>query len=219
MSVREMKIALWPIDNLIPFEANSKKHPPEQVAQIAQSIARFGFDQPIVVDKHGVIIKGHGRRLGAKHLNLKQVPVLVRDDLTPEQVKAARLADNRVAISDIDPELLRVELGDVDAALLEGIFDAKELDFMGADLGAMNAEAFVSDMGAVVDAQKKDIEERMEGAKGGRVPVAKALGFKDISASSQIIVSKLMARAESFTGLQGAEAFVKWADTQLQLGA
>ncbi|HHP0317040.1 phage tail protein (plasmid) [Acinetobacter baumannii] len=84
---------MWIVDDVKPYELNAKIHSEEQVAKIAESIARFGWDQPIVVDKNGVIIKGHGRRLAAIKLGLIEVPVLVRDDLNEEQVKAARLAD------------------------------------------------------------------------------------------------------------------------------
>ncbi len=89
----ELKIQMWIVDDVKPYELNAKIHSEEQVAKIAESIARFGWDQPIVVDKNGVIIKGHGRRLAAIKLGLIEVPVLVRDDLNEEQVKAARLAD------------------------------------------------------------------------------------------------------------------------------
>lgn len=89
----ELKIQMWIVDDVKPYELNAKIHSEEQVAKIAESIARFGWDRPIVVDKNGVIIKGHGRRLAAIKLGLIEVPVLVRDDLNEEQVKAARLAD------------------------------------------------------------------------------------------------------------------------------
>lgn len=212
------KIVMWPVGHVIPYETNVKKHPAEQVAKIAESITRFGWDQPIVVDKHGVIIKGHGRRLAAISLGKAEVPVLVRADLTPEQVKAARLADNRAALSDIDPEMLRAELvslGEALTAQLDGIFETKELDYLVADLGAINTDAFVEDMGKVVDDQKKDVDKRLDNVKGGRVPVVKALGFKDLPAAGQIVVSSLMARAEATTGLTGGEAFLAWAETQL----
>ena len=215
----DIKIELWPIGNLIPYELNSKKHPPEQVAKIAKSIENFKFDQPIVVDKHGVIIKGHGRRLGAMALGLKMVPVVVRDDLTPEQVKAARVSDNRSAISDIDSEIFKQELAQIDLDLLRGISDDKELDYLASDLGAVNDGAFVTDMAGIVSDQKKDVENRLNNVKEGRVTLAKAFGFKDISAANQIVISRVMAKAEAFTGLQGDAAFVKWADTQLQLSA
>ena len=139
----ELKIQMWIIDDVKPYELNAKIHSEEQVAKIAESIARFGWDQPIVVDKNGVIIKGHGRRLAAIKLGLIEVPVLVRDDLNEEQVKAARLADNRVAIGDIDADLLKLELQSINIEFLEEIFDSKELEFMQADLSEMNVDVIV----------------------------------------------------------------------------
>jgi len=119
------------INSLIPYVSNTKKHPSSQVDKLAGAIAEFGFDQPIVVDGDGIIIKGHGRLLASKKLKLKEVPVLVRTDLTPAQVKAARIADNRLAESEWDEDLLKVELLDLknssfDLALTG--FDTKELD-------------------------------------------------------------------------------------------
>jgi ParB-like chromosome segregation protein Spo0J len=79
--------------SLTPYSNNAKTHPVEQVDKIAASIASFGFDQPIVVDGDGVIIKGHGRREASLRLGLDNVPVLVRTDLSVAEIKAARLAD------------------------------------------------------------------------------------------------------------------------------
>lgn len=204
----------WPIENLTPYELNSKKHEKEQVARIVQSILKFGFDQPIVVDKHGVIIKGHGRRLAALELGMTHVDVIVRDDLTPDQVRAARLADNQVAISDTDTDMLRAELEDMGPEgldLLGGIFDAKELEFHTADLGAVNTTVFVDDMESVLADQKRDMEERSEKVAEDRVPLAKAFGFKDISANAQIHINRLMAKAQAATGLEGGEALAVYA--------
>lgn len=118
------------ITSLIPYVSNTKKHPDSQIDKLAGAIAEFGFDQPIVVDGDGVIIKGHGRLLASKKLQLNQVPVLVRTDLTPAQVKAARISDNRIAESEWDEELLKIELIDLQASgfnlELTG-FDAKEI--------------------------------------------------------------------------------------------
>ncbi|MCY1205738.1 hypothetical protein D9M72_172940 [compost metagenome] len=220
----DVKITLWPLENLIPYELNAKKHDAEQVAKIAESIKRYKWTQPIVVDKFGVIINGHGRRLAAMLLGPDSptpgfAPVWQRSDLTPEQVRAARLADNRAAISDMDSEKLMLDMAGIDHELLTGIFDDKELNFLSVDHGEMNVGAFVSDMGAVVEGQKEDVARRMDNVKAQRIPLAKAFGFKDLSASDQIIVSNLMAKAEALTGLQGDAAFIKWADTQLQLSA
>ena len=217
MSKKEASIVLerWPIENLIPYELNVKKHDKEQVARIVQAISRFGFDQPIVVDKNGLIIKGHGRRLAALELGMKTVPVWCRRDLSDAEARAARLSDNRVAISDIDPELLRLELSDLEVDL-SGIFDVKELDFAVADLGALNPAAFVTDMGEVLEGQRRDMDERSERANDPsvRIPLAKAFGFKDISSAGQIAIANLMAKAEAATGLKNDEALVAFATAQ-----
>jgi len=109
--------------SLIPYANNTKTHPPDQIARIAASIAAFGFDQPIVIDERRVIIKGHGRYLASLQLGLQKVPVVVRTDLTPAEVKAARIADNKSAESPWDEELLRLEL----QSLEEHDFDLESL--------------------------------------------------------------------------------------------
>ena len=108
MEVKNVAIGL-----LKPYAKNAKKHPDEQVDKIARSIKEFGFKQPIVVDKKNVVIIGHGRLLAAKRLGLLEVPVVVADDLTPEQVNALRLADNKVAESPWDDALVFEELQDI----------------------------------------------------------------------------------------------------------
>ncbi len=106
------KIVMTPIEELIPYVKNVKRHPPKQIDALAGQIHEFGFDQPIVVDKDFVIIKGHGRLEAARKLNLKEVPVIVADHLDEYQVKAARLADNVLpTYGEVDTDLLKFELG------------------------------------------------------------------------------------------------------------
>ena len=112
---------------LTPYSNNAKTHPTEQIDKIAASIASFGFDQPIVVDIDGVIIKGHGRREACLRLALDSVPVLVRQDLSVAEIKASRIADNKTAESPFDEEALRLEF----EALMEHDFD---LSLTGFDL-------------------------------------------------------------------------------------
>jgi DNA modification methylase len=106
-----LQVELWPIDRLLPYAANARTHPDEQVAQIAGSIAEFGFNVPCLVDDRGVLIAGHGRILAAKRLGLQQVPVIRLGHLTDAQARAFRLADNRIALNaGWDDELLSAEL-------------------------------------------------------------------------------------------------------------
>lgn len=212
---KEFKIVWRSPKDLIPYENNVKEHTPEQIAKLCEAIKRTKFDVPIVVDGDGVIIKGHGRRLAALELGLDQVPVIVRSDLTREQARLARLADNRVAISNIDGDMLRDELSDMDLGM-DGIFDAKELEFLEADLGTMNIDAFVTDsMDSVLEKQKSDVEDRTDKVSAADVPLAKAFGFKTVAAASVLVISQLMARAEATTGLKGEFALVAWAENTI----
>jgi DNA modification methylase len=106
-----LQVETWPIDRLLPYAANARTHPDEQIAQIAGSIAEFGFNVPCLVDDHGVLIAGHGRILAAKRLGIDQVPVIRLGHLTDAQARAFRLADNRIALNaGWDEALLAAEL-------------------------------------------------------------------------------------------------------------
>ena len=107
---------------ITPYEKNAKKHPKKQIEQVANSIKEFGMNQPIVVDKQGVIVVGHGRYEACKSLGwseeeiLKYVKVV---DLTEEQAKAYRLADNKLNESDWDMNLVVEELKGLSNEMLE----------------------------------------------------------------------------------------------------
>src|ERR1700693_5077304 len=104
-------IELWPVDKLIPFARNPRTHSDAQVAQIAASIAEFGFNNPILVDSKAGIIAGHGRLLAARKLQLTEVPVIVLDHLTEAQKRAYIIVDNQLAMNaGWDDEILRAEL-------------------------------------------------------------------------------------------------------------
>lgn len=213
--MKELKIELWPIEKVKPYEKNVKIHDKKQVEKIAESIRNFGWDQPIVVDKDGVIIKGHGRTLAAKSLGLEKVPVLVRDDLTEDQVKAARVADNRVAIGDIDTEMLQKELADIDLDL-DGIFDPKELEFLGSDMTEMNLDAIEDDIVAEMSRRSEEMKSHIADVEDKSVRIGDALGFKKIKGSDQRPIVRFIARIEQETGLQGAEAFVAFAKNYIK---
>lgn len=95
MKTNAMKVELWPIDKLIPYARNARTMTAAAVDKVAASIQEFGWRQPIVVDANRVIIAGHTRLAAARKLGLKKVPVFTASDLTPAQVKAYRLMDNR----------------------------------------------------------------------------------------------------------------------------
>ncbi|MCC6591759.1 MAG: site-specific DNA-methyltransferase, partial [Xanthomonadales bacterium] len=132
------KIEQWPTAKLVPYARNARTHSDAQVAQIAASIAEFGFTNPILAGSDGVIVAGHGRLAAAQKLGLDAVPVVVLDHLTPTQRRALVIADNRIAENaGWDEELLRVEL--------EGLQDEGfDLDLTGFDADAL-AELIAGD--------------------------------------------------------------------------
>lgn len=109
-----MKIIEKELKELKPYENNPRKNG-DAVEYVANSIKEFGFKVPIIVDKDDVIVAGHTRYLAANSLGLKTVPVIVADDLTPDQVKAFRIADNKTAEKAVwDESLLSIELEGLD---------------------------------------------------------------------------------------------------------
>ena len=109
-----MKIEFWLIDKLIPFARNARKIPQAAIDKVAASIREFGWRQPIVVDADRVVVAGHVRLLAAKQLGEKTVPVHVATGLTPGQIQAFRLMDNRShEETGWDLELLGLEMAEL----------------------------------------------------------------------------------------------------------
>ena len=112
--MNKLEITYKNIDEIIPYENNPRKND-DAVQYVANSIKQFGFKVPIIIDKENVIVAGHTRYKAANELGLKEVPVILADDLTPEQVKAFRLADNKVSEqASWNYDLLNLELEDID---------------------------------------------------------------------------------------------------------
>jgi site-specific DNA-methyltransferase (adenine-specific) len=108
-----LKVILKNIKELIPYEKNPRKND-EAVKYVKESIKEFGFKVPMVIDSENVIVAGHTRYKAAKQLKLKEVPCVIADDLTEEQIKAYRLADNKVSeFAEWDYNLLNLELDEL----------------------------------------------------------------------------------------------------------
>lgn len=132
------KIEQWPTAKLLPYARNARTHSEDQVAQIAASIAEFGFTNPILAGSDGIIVAGHGRLAAAQKLGLEIVPVVVLDHLSPTQRRALVIADNRIAENaGWDEAMLRIEL---EALQGEGF----DLDITGFDADAL-AELIAGD--------------------------------------------------------------------------
>jgi DNA modification methylase len=120
----DIAVEMWPTTRPIPYARNPRKISDQAVSSVAGSIKEFGFKSPIIVDKNDVIINGHTRLKAAQMLGLETVPVVVASDLTPAQVQAYRLADNRVAeFTEWDADMLKIELDECPV----------DLDFAGFD--------------------------------------------------------------------------------------
>ena len=131
------RIEFWPVIRLTPYVRNARTHSDAQVAQIAASIAEFGFNNPVLVDTNAGIIAGHGRYLAARKLGLAEIPVVVLDHLSETQKRAFILADNRIGENaGWDDEVLREELADLKDADL----DLAVLGFSEDEVAALLAE-------------------------------------------------------------------------------
>lgn len=120
-----MEIVNIAVDKLVPYENNPRNNT-EAIQYVANSIKEFGFKVPLVIDSDNIVICGHTRLLAAKQLGLKDVPCVVADDLTDEQIKAFRLADNKVGeIATWDLSKLQLELDFLD-------FNMEEFGFISA---------------------------------------------------------------------------------------
>lgn len=139
------QIEVWPISRLVPYSNNSRTHSQLQVQQIARSIQRFGFTNPILVDSQDGILAGHGRLAAARDLGLSEVPVIVLDHLNANERRAYLIADNQLALNagwDTDvlqQEVAALNLADFDLDVLG--FDVRELDsILNGEFGAEEEE-------------------------------------------------------------------------------
>ena len=210
------KIELWSISRIKPYALNAKKHPEEQIERLARAIKTTGWDQPIVVDKDGVIIKGHGRRLAALHLGLSKVPVIVRDDLTKEQADAARISDNATVSMQFDTKMLQEDLQRLMAAS-DITFTADDLGLSEKDkklllskLDVPELEAIMDDTHDEIEKQKKEDADRVASADKEEMPLTEAFGFKKVSRDQGRKIALFMAEIEDSTGKKGPHALAQF---------
>lgn len=125
------KVERRPVAELVPYARNARTHDARQVAQLAASIAKWGWTIPILLDEAGAIIAGHGRVLAAKKLKLADVPCMIASGWTEAEKQAYRIADNQLALnSDWDAAALKLEFGE-----LQGVgFDLALTGFANGDL-------------------------------------------------------------------------------------
>ena len=155
-----MLVQLISLNDLKPYEKNPRNNE-KAIAKVAESIKQFGFKVPLVIDKNNVIVTGHTRLAAAKTLGLKEVPCIVANDLTDEQIKAFRLADNKVSeFAEWDFELLNKELNELE-------------NFNMADFGFVNMESIEWDDVEEISEEnyEKPKQERLQCPKCNHVDV------------------------------------------------
>lgn len=132
INIPSLKVTMVKTEKIIPYIKNSKKHPAEQIEKISNSILEFGFRQPLIIRSldNPELISGHGRLLAAKRLGMLEVPVLFASDLSDVQIKAFRIADNRVSESEWDEIFLKEEI----LSLKDDEFDTEMTGFTDDEL-------------------------------------------------------------------------------------
>jgi ParB-like chromosome segregation protein Spo0J len=168
-----LKVQIVAIGKLKPYWRNPRKRSEDSIRKIAASIKAYGWRQPIVVDREFVVVIGHGRLEAATQLKTKRVPVHVATDLTDEQARALRLADNRVhQESDWDMSTLLAELDELkglDFDLAMAGFDADDLESLAKEVNteeiAESAGApFTGDMESAGESTPAESEPSEDGA-------------------------------------------------------
>lgn len=209
-----LAVEIWDLDRVKPHPKNPKKHSAEQVKNLAGIIKRNGWTSPIIVEKDGTIIAGHGRRLAAMELGLKAVPVICRADLTPEQATALRLADNRIASTDYDlkleqEQLAELSLSAIDFPLTMLGYKEKELEFLAGEmLGDIDLDVMSEDIGEAVEEQKRGNKALTDEIDGSAAPIGDAFGFKRVTVEQSRDIRRFMNRLEAASELKGADALV-----------
>ncbi|MDC0003793.1 site-specific DNA-methyltransferase [Porticoccaceae bacterium] len=150
-----IKIKYRPVNDLVPYDRNSRTHSDSQVEQVAKSIEEFGFTNPILIGDDNVVIAGHGRLMAAKTLGMDKVPTIELSHLSEEQRRAYVIADNRLAEeSGWDEELLALELG----ALESSEYDLSLLGFNDKELADLVSSTPLP--GLVDDDDAPEVEEK-----------------------------------------------------------
>ncbi len=195
---------------------NAKKHPADEIARLAKSIAKYGVANPLNIKPDGEIITGHGRRLAALLNGWSHVPVFVRHDLTDIEADALRISDNATAGTNYDTELLQsqiaemAELGEVEMDTLG--FGDEEMARITASFNEINMDVMVDDINDAVNTQKEENAASEAAVDTTAAPVTDALGFKRLTIEQSRRVRSFMTHIEGKTGLVGAAALVAFAD-------
>ncbi len=209
----------WDVADIHPYPHNNKKHPPKHIEMLAASIKAHGHIDPIILDKNGVIIAGHGRFMAIQKLGRAKAMVRVLKDITETEASVLRIASNKTVSNDYDTDALSRELASLndlglDLSLMG--FEQKELDMLIVDVGEIDTDIITDDMTSAVEQHEQDVSDKADEVAGEGVRLDKAFGFKTVPLNDQKHISRFMAEIEHETGLKGAEALTAFAKSHLK---
>lgn len=200
IAMEDLSIQAWPLDRLTPAENNHKKHSDESTSKLAKSLADIGQIQPVIVDKDGEIIAGHGRWMAAQRLGWEKIKV-IQVQVSRDVAIKARIADNLMSNQDIDNEKLAAELQELRDLNIELDMDSIIIDdglaglhdMRGKDDFGMNDEAMSKDI--LDDARKftEENDEIMEEAETSQVAIRNVFGFNTVTAKQARDMKDFMA--------------------------
>lgn len=201
----------WPIEKVLPYPENHKKHPPSQIEMLAKSISSEGLNDPLTVDFEGVIISGHGRFEALKKLGWKTVPVRCLKGLSKAQADKLRIAANKTSSNEYDFDALQRELirlsGDGEDITNLGLTD-KEISTMIETIDDFDADSIMFDIGDEVDDFEGETKEMAEAAKDKPVSLTKLLGTTKVSSDQFKDLTRFFAVIEKRTGKEGLDALM-----------
>ena len=184
-----MQIEYVDINSIKPYQ-NNPRHNEEAIPYVMNSIREFGFKNPIIIDKNNVIIAGHTRLESAKRLGMKEVPIIHADDLTEEQVKAFRLADNKVSEkAEWDFNMLDAELADLDIDMSEFGFENINVDDYGTDFSLPDGdkEPFMQITFTLSNEQAEEIKEKINEIKKDKSTMSKYNNYGNDNANGNAL--------------------------------
>jgi len=136
IKIPKLETSLIDIDLIKPYPKNAKDHPQTQINKIKLSIEKYGFRVPLILNnqKNKEVVTGHGRLLAAKELNMKNLPVIYADDLSPEEIKAFRIVDNKVTESEWMMDYLKEEMDELKDTDFSGFFDLDQIQHLNEEI-------------------------------------------------------------------------------------
>lgn len=206
-------IESWEVGRIKPYPLNNKIHSPKQVTALARSIESQGLNDPITIDKAGVIISGHGRLEAVKVLGWTHVPVRHLHMLTEEQADKLRIAANKTASTEYDWDALQKEiqrLGIGGADLTDIGFDEKELTMLVGNIGDLDVSMVAEDIAGEVESFEEETKEHAAKLAEEEITIASAFGFSKVPIRGKRVATKFMAFIEVQTGLKGPDALVNF---------